>query len=243
MKRNRKTITAIFALPAVFAISASAQAPSSTGKQTGLINPSFEEPKGIEGKVTFPATMPGWKTTDKSFEVWDSKFKAEGLEMVVPHEGNQFVELNAYIDGTLYQDSTGIKEGTLLDFTFAHRGRSGKDTMKLTITDLGADNSMAGGDDTVLFTKEYTTGNVAWAVYDSTEEKKIKALGNTVRFAYGAVKSATGEIGAGNFLDAANFGEGVIPPENAMKLDVAGGAFTFGYRSGSRMLKTLLRPN
>jgi hypothetical protein len=205
MKKNRKTLTATFALSAVLAVSAFAQAQSSTGKQTGLTNPGFEEPRGKEASFAFAATMPGWKTTDKEFEIWSS-----GFEKVAAHEGTQFVELNAWIDGILYQDSTGIEAGSVLEFTFAHRGRSGEDTMKLTITDLGADNSLAGGDDTVLFTKEYSTGKDAWAVYDSTKEKQIKALGNTVRFAYGAIKSATGEIGAGNFLDAANFGIGVV---------------------------------
>jgi hypothetical protein len=157
--------------------------------------------------------MPGWKTTDKEFEIWST-----GFEGVAAHEGTQFVELNAWVDGTLYQDSTGIQAGSVLEFTFAHRGRSGKDAMKLTITDFGADNSLDGGDDTVLFTSEYATGKDAWAVYDSTKEKQLKALGNTLRFAYGAVSSSTGEIGAGNFLDAANFGIGVVSnPEAKVK--------------------------
>ena len=195
-------------------------------------NPGFEEPRVEEGRFTFVETMPGWKTTDTHFEIWST-----GFEEVAAHEGTQFVELNAYIDGTLYQDSTGIQPGSVLEFTFAHRGRNGDDTMKLTITDLGADNALDGEDDTVLFTNEYTTGKDAWVVYDSTTEQKIKALGNTVRFAYSAV-SGTGGRGPdkteGNFLDAANFGVGVVseaPPENAMKLDVDGGAFAFGYRT------------
>ena len=171
----------------------------------GLTNSSFEEPRGKEASFVLVETMPGWKTTDTHFEIWSTGFKD-----VAAHEGTQFVELNAYIDGTLYQDSTGIEPDSVLEFTFAHRGRNGEDTMKLTITDLGADNSLDGGDDTVLFTKEYSTGKDAWAVYNSTKEKQIKALGNTVRFAYRAISSATGELGEGNFLDAADFGVGVV---------------------------------
>jgi len=208
----RKAFTAILARSAVFAvlaISALAQAQSSWGQQTGLTNPGFEAPRVEEGTYVLVETMPGWKTTDKEFEIWGSGF----LE-VPAHEGNQFVELNAWIDGTLYQDSTGIQQGSVLEFTFAHRGRNGDDAMKLTITDLGADNALDGGDDTVLFTKEYTTGKDAWTVYDSTKEKQIKALGNTVRFAYGAVSATGGNLGQGNLLDAANFGIGVVsaPP-------------------------------
>ena len=78
------------------------------------------------------------------------------------------------------------------------------------------DNSIGGDDDTVLFAKEYTTGKSAWAVYDSTTEPKIPALGNKVRFAYTAV-FATGGRGPdkteGNFLDPAKFGVGVVSAE------------------------------
>ncbi len=224
----RKAITAILAPSAVLAISAFAQ--SSWGQQTGLTNPGFEEPRVKKASFELVETMPGWKTTDTRFEIWSS-----GFLDVAAHDGTQFVELNAYIDGTLFQDSTGIQRGSVLEFTFAHRGRNGDDAMKLTITDLGADNALGGGNDAVLFTKQYTTGKDAWAVYNSTTEQKIKALGNTVRFAYGAVSAAGGNLGQGNLLDAADFGVGVVseaPPENAMKLDIVdGGAFTFGYRT------------
>lgn len=208
----RKAITAKLARTAVLAVlalSALAQAPSSWGQQAGLTNPGFEVPRVEAGTFVLAdvllETVSGWKTTDTHFEIWGTGFKGVGA-----HEGTQFVELNAYIDGTLYQDSTGIQQGSVLEFTFAHRGRNGDDTMKLTITDLGADNALGGGDDTVLFTKQYTTGNDAWAVYDSTTEQKIVALGNSIRFGYGAVSTATGELGEGNLLDAANFGIGVV---------------------------------
>ena len=132
---------------------------------------------------------------------------------VKAHEGNQFVELNAKEYATLYRDSTGIEQDAVFEFSFAHRGRNGDDTLKLTITDLGADNLIGGGDDKEFFTKEYTTGKDAWAVCDSTTEPTITALGNKVRFAYSAV-FATGGKGSdkteGNFLDAAVFGVGVL---------------------------------
>ena len=174
----------------------------------GLTNPGFEQPLGREGGFTFVETMPGWKTTDTQFEIWSTGFK--GFEA---YEGNQFVELNALIDGTLYQDATGISQGAVLEFSFAHRGRNGNDTMKLTVTDLGGDNSLGTADDTPLFSKEYTTGKNAWAVYDSTTETPILARGNTVRFAYNAVDATDGagpHNTEGNFLDVADFGVGVV---------------------------------
>lgn len=175
----------------------------------GHVNPSFEDPSSAEkGKFKLVAEMPGWNTTDTVFEVWGTGFL--GVEA---HDGNQFVELNAHIDGTLYQDSPGIQADAVLEFSFAHRGRNGDDTMRLTITDLGADNALGGDNDTVLFAKNYTTGKDAWAVYDSTKESQIIAVGNAVRFAYTAIHG-TGGRGPnkteGNLLDSADFGVGVV---------------------------------
>ena len=72
----RKAFTAILARSAVFAvlaISALAQAQSSWGQQTGLTNPGFEAPRVEEGTYVLVETMPGWKTTDKEFEIWDHR--------------------------------------------------------------------------------------------------------------------------------------------------------------------------
>lgn len=93
------------------------------------------------------------------------------------HEGAQFVEINALIAATLYQDVTGIQSGSMLDFTFAHRGRNGDDTMKFSITDLGADNAIGGGDDTELYAYEYSSGNDEWSVYGTDDEMEIEAWG------------------------------------------------------------------
>jgi hypothetical protein len=171
-------------------------------------NPSFEVPEIRKGSFGFRETVPRWKTTGTMFEIWSTGFM--GVEA---HDGSQFVELNAKEDSTLYQELPGIEREAEIEFSFAHRGRNGNDTLKLTITDLGADNVDGGGDDQELFSKEYTTGKDAWAVYDSTTEPTITALGNKVRFAYTAV-FATGGRGPdnteGNFLDSAVFGVGVV---------------------------------
>jgi hypothetical protein len=226
---RRAIALGILALTAMLAISAWAQAQSSTGQQTGLTNPGFEEPRVQEGSFVLVETMPGWKTTDTHFEIWGT-----GFMDVAAHEGTQFVELNAYIDGTLYQDSTGIQRGSLLEFTFAHRGRNGDDTMKLTIGDLGADNSLDGGDDTVLFTNEYTTGKDAWAVYDSTTEQKIKALGNSVMFAYWGDRGYRRRPGTRKSPGRSELRRRCGERSTSGKCDETGrdgGAFTFGYRT------------
>lgn len=197
--------------------------------QAGLINGSFEDPVFSLGvaSVDFPATIPGWQTTDQSFEIW-----SDGFTGVTSFDGNQHAELNAFINGTLFQDVTSIGAGAQVGFEFAHRGRAGTDTMRLTITDLGVDDLAGGGNDTVLFTDIFSTGNTAWVFYDSASEAPILALGNTLRFAYIAVTSVGG-LSFGNFLDAADFGAGVggVPgvPEPATWLLLGAGLSGLGF--------------
>ncbi|MCA9058232.1 MAG: hypothetical protein KDA85_07020, partial [Planctomycetaceae bacterium] len=121
---NRSVVALAIALTTLLKLDAFAQ---DLSRVQGLTNPSFEEPRGNEKGYKFVESMPGWKTTDSAFEIWGT-----GFNEVDAYDGDQFVELNAKIDGTLYQDATGIKAGSVLEFTFAHRGRFGKDTMKLT---------------------------------------------------------------------------------------------------------------
>ena len=121
----------------------------------------------------------------------------------------------------LYKESAGIERDNVLEFSFAHRGRNGDDTLKLTITDLGADNVEGGGDDQELFTKEYTTGKDVWAVYNSTTETPIKAIGNRIRFAYTAVYATGGEgpdKTEGNFLDCSGIWRWCCDCETQIKL-------------------------
>ena len=143
-------VISIIALSTMLALSALAQAQS----PTGLVNPSFEEPSIGNEPHRLAEKIPGWQTTDTHFEIWGPQNK----RAIKAKDGKQFAELNAYKDGTLYQESKGIEKGAVIEFSFAHRGRNGDDTMKLSITDLGTNNQVGGGDDTVLFTKQYTTG-------------------------------------------------------------------------------------
>jgi hypothetical protein len=166
-----------------------------------FVNGGFEEPYAGPGTNTYPVTIPGWHTNDSSFEIWGS-----GFQGVPAYEGVQFAELNAFIAGTLYQDVANIGAGSRVGFQFAHRGRAGIDTMRFTLTDLGADQVIGGGDDTVLFTNVYADGTSAWGFYDASVLTPIYALGNTVRFAYTAIEFSSSSVG--NFLDAADFGVG-----------------------------------
>ncbi|NOQ13792.1 MAG: PEP-CTERM sorting domain-containing protein [Methyloprofundus sp.] len=178
---------------------------SSTALQAGLINGGFESPSITPGTPSsdFISTLQGWETTDTHFEVW-----SDGFNGVTSYEGAQHIELNAFINGTLSQTISPILATTQVGFQFAHRGRSGDDIMNLTITDLGINNLIGGGDDTELFSKNYTTGNTAWSFYTDIGETPILAIGNNIVFAYSAISSAGG-VGSGNFLDNVDFGVNV----------------------------------
>lgn len=181
--------------------------------QASLINGGFEDPAQPSAPPNWYAvpSIPGWKTTDIAFEIWTSGYAAPGFDPapVTAYEGNQFAELNAFIEGTLYQDVSGIPAGERVGFEFAHRGRRGDDTMRFTLTDLGGDGVLGGGNDTLLFSKEYTDGNSSWGFYDASAESPIYALGNSVMFAYTAVSAAGGYRSVGNFLDGVDFGVGI----------------------------------
>lgn len=188
--------------------------------QADLVNGDFELPD-LGSSPTFQQLVgvPGWQTTamDGKIEIWANGFTSSppGFPIFAYH-GKQHAELNATQISTLFQDvnasAAGIINGSILHFGFAHRGRTGVDTMRLTITDLGSDNVFGGGDDSVLFSKNYSTGNLAWAYYTDVGESSIIALGNNLRFAYEAVSTANNNNETGNFIDYASFGLDNAPP-------------------------------
>ena len=151
-----------------------------------------------------------WQTTapDNLIEIW-------GEYMPTPaYEGTRHAELNANYASTLYQDVNGLGDNNQINWHFAHRGRYGTDVMKLTITDLGADQQWGGGDDTTIFTQNFAADDTAWQVHYGT----ITSIGNNTRFAFEAV-SAVGGNTQGNFIDWCGFGQNVaIPSPGAVAL-------------------------
>ncbi len=189
-----------------------------------LVNGGFENPhfSGAVYTLISDSSVPGWHTTasDHQMEFWSN-----GFQGVAAYEGSQFVELNANLVSTLYQDITGIAAGLTVGFQFAHRGRSGVDTLRLKITDAGTDNTFGTGDDNLLFSKLYSDGNTAWGFYTDAGNPTITTLGNSLRFQYDSVSAAGGNQSIGNFLDAANFGLGAgsqssVPEPGAILLGV-----------------------
>jgi hypothetical protein len=188
----------------------------------GLINGGFESFPSW-GYTFYNGTIPedGWATTapDNLLEIWENGFLG-----VPAYEGYSFAELNANHASTLYQHIGGVASGTAVNWHFAHRGRYGVDTMRLSIYDLGADSIYGNGDDTILLSQEFSADNTDWVVnYGS-----VTSVGNTMRFAFEAV-SAVGGNTQGNFVDWCDFGVGVIPAPGAISL-LAIGAIIGGTR-------------
>ncbi|MEM9218108.1 MAG: PEP-CTERM sorting domain-containing protein [Cyanobacteria bacterium P01_F01_bin.150] len=198
MKKRTLLVGMLGAAIASFSLSNAAQANS-------LVNYNFENTNGyypgLGGYKFINPAATGWQTTDTAVEIW-----GDGFLGVKAAEGNYFAEINAHEFGTLFQDVSDIDAGQQLGFSFQHRARSGTDTMKLSITDLGLDNMFGTADDTVLFMKNYSATTAKWELNTSENEDAIMTMGNNIRFAYTAVSTGSGSKSVGNFLDEAKFG-------------------------------------
>jgi len=173
-----------------------------TASQAALTNGGFESPVLAANNWYPVASIPGWSAspTGANIEVWVQPFSG-----VAAYEGNQFVELNSNVASTIYQD-VGSVAGQSVGYAFAHRGRTGVDTMRFTATDLGTDNMFGTADDTVLVTRTVSDGTSAWGAY---ADRGFITSGNNIRLSFTAV-NPLGSVG--NFLDAVRFDTSVPEP-------------------------------
>ena len=163
-----------------------------------LANGGFETPAQTPGSVSFlPAAggLPPWQTTDTVFEVWTGS--AYGVPAA---EGNQHVELNAVVAGTLYQ-AVPTTPGSVVEWRFAHRARltsgapgSAQDTMELLIGP-----SFAG----VVSQGEFTDDDLDWGYHSGFYV--VPPGQTTTYFAFRAVSTSSGNPSTGNFLDDISF--------------------------------------
>lgn len=170
-----------------------AQDPVSCSDKIGLVNGGFENPVLPPASVSFlvEAEVPGWRTTatDGAIELWSSGFRG-----VPSAAGAQFAELNATQSSALYQDLPTVP-GTVMRWSLRHRGREGSDTMAVNI-------GPAGG--TLVEQRQMTDGKSAWGTYSGLYT--IPPGQTTTRFAFAAVRTSTGNLSVGNFLDDISFG-------------------------------------
>lgn len=157
-----------------------------------LQNPSFElnDPAGPGApnfEIITNGSVVGWDSTTGEIELWDSNFNG-----VPARQGNVFAEMNANVNGTLYQNICLIN-GEPIGWTFAHRARAGgavTQTARFQVANSGG---------TVLQTlavQASTTANQIWNVNTGTATYTGASGLQRVQF-------NTLDAGSfGNFLDA-----------------------------------------
>ena len=199
--------------------------PDSSQCQITTINPGFESPDlGTANSPVFfnHNQVQGWRTTsnDQVMEFWPSPNYLTN-PTINSYEGDSFIELNANANqGTMgvYQDYN-TPAGTLFTVKFAHRGRSGTDTVKLLAGVPGAPLS------SYTEVAVRSTPNTAWVYYGQAPEAAINYLvpdaQPVTRFIFQAVSTASGDTSVGNFLDAISFSanNGVIAYTDTVDCD------------------------
>ena len=129
-------------------------------------------------------SLPCWRTTasDNWIEIW-----SDGNGGVPSYSGNQFIELNANQVSTLFQNFTAIP-GSSVKISFAHRGRSGNETISVSMGPVGG---------AYVPLDTFTTGTSAWAYYTVSYTFPNNGVTNySLRF------NSLGGGSVGNFLDA-----------------------------------------
>jgi hypothetical protein len=149
-----------------------------------LVNGGFEEPYfgGYGYNLVNESAVPGWDTTapDHLMEFWYGGF------IKPPYEGNQLIELNANYASTLYQD-VPTTYGDVYIYAFSHRGRSGPDTMRFSLSGIEV--------------RTVTDDAGAWGRYGGV----ISIVDAVTSFQFEAISATGGGGSYGNLLDAISF--------------------------------------
>jgi hypothetical protein len=182
------------------------------------------------------ADVPGWDTTDVNgaIEIW--RDGAQGFRGF--NNLPQWAELNAYSAGTLSQVVSGLTANSTFGFSFAHRGRGSAtiaDVMQARFYDLGADNAVGGGNDTLIYSANFSATNVAWVFHQINFG--VKPNNNNILVQFEAISTGSGNPTVGNFLTAVsldNTFNSITPtagiPEPSTFALLAGALVTLAYK-------------
>jgi hypothetical protein len=158
-----------------------------------FVNGSFENTNPLIGPTNWGlipvANVAGWQTTPENvIEVWSNNFLG-----VPAAAGNQFVELNANVPGTLYQSFCLNGAGGTINWAIKHRGRAGTDQAFVKFGTTLA---------TALASSPIATmvdGNTAWGSYSGTYAIPVGQTNIVLTFQAGY--TATGNASVGNLID------------------------------------------
>lgn len=151
-----------------------------------LTNGNFESPSLPTNTNLFPSTIPGWFATEPTFEIWNGIVQAN----FSPYSGSQFLELNAFQCGAIWQSfSIPISTtGSEFSYSFWHRGRNGNDGVEVLI----------GGDlNNLVSMGNYETNPSQWVNYTGHFCVDPGQISDIIMF-----KCSSPQGSAGNFLDS-----------------------------------------
>ena len=163
-------------------------------------NGSFDTPT-ITTTNALVTAISCWSTTatDGKMEVWGN-----GYAGVSSYGGPQFVELNATQAATMYEEFN-VTNGVQVDVSFAHRGRSGTDTVQVSIGPVGGPYTILGN---------WGDGTSAWGYY-SVPYTPTSTAAYQVNFT--PIYWSGGNVAIGNFLDSVS----VTQPIGSLTLAVS----------------------
>jgi uncharacterized repeat protein (TIGR01451 family) len=180
-----------------------------------LGNGDFEAPVVAPGAGRMvDSGVPGqsttvWQTTatDNLIEFWRNGGNVQSANNNVPiaaQSGAQWVELNANQQSALYQDLP-TTPGEQMRWSIWHRARAtsvpnGQDVMQVQI---GRPGNVIPAVPTGQTGPDISTGPAAWVKY--TGIYVVPAGQPTTRFEFAAVRTSSGSITVGNFLDNISF--------------------------------------
>lgn len=207
------SVIAVVARPALSAAAVPTVTPGSILPVRLLANPSFELPSlvgtswwavnGIGGSGG-SATLPGWQSTHPTVGTTVQPIELWSAGMAPPHSGGKLVELNYTQPSALFQDLC-VQSGETVNWSTWHRGRSGTESMKVTI----APPSLWGSSVLPPAGVNYDSGALAdgttWG-YHAASWTNSSATG-LYRFAYSGISPAGS---SGNLIDDSNVVLGVV---------------------------------
>lgn len=177
----KKTFTILGLMVSVFAVGQNCNV---------LCNGGFDSTNITTTVALVNATsFPCWKTTstDNKIEVW-----ANGYNGINSYSGSQFIEANATMHCTVYQDFTA-NAGDYLSISFAHRARgSGIDSILVSVGPVGGPYTALG---------RFGDGISAW-IYRTLNYSVPTGAGNNYTLRFTTLYVGNGNNAIGNFLDA-----------------------------------------
>lgn len=204
---------AVVARPALSGAAAPVVAPGTILPVRLLANPSFELPSlvgtswwvvnGIGGSGG-SAKLPGWQSTHPQVGSVVQPIELWSAGMAAPHSGNKLVELNYTQPSALYQDLC-VQSGETVNWSTWHRGRSGTESMKVTIAPPALWGSSVLPPAGVSYDSGALADGLSWGYHAATWTNTSST--GLYRFAYSGISPAGS---SGNLIDDSNVVMGVV---------------------------------